>query len=55
MFIARKAKYGGMSGGDAQRLRRLEDKNHRMKKLVADLCLDKDMLEGAIEKNRWSS
>ena len=50
-----KAKYGGMSVGEAQRLRQLEDENGRLKKLVADLSLDKDMLKAVIEKNGWSS
>src|ERR1700676_4269703 len=50
-----KAKYGGMTVGEAQRLRQLEDENGRLKKLVADLSLDKDMLKAVIEKNGWSS
>ena len=50
-----KAKYGGMSVGEAQRLRQLEDENGRLKKLVADLSLDKEMLKAVIEKNGWSS
>jgi len=45
-----KAKYGGMSVGEAQRLRQLEDENGRLKKLVADLSLDKEMLKAVIEK-----
>jgi len=32
-----KAKFGGLDVNEAQRLRRLEDENHRLKKLVADL------------------
>ncbi len=39
-----------MSVGEAQRLRQLEDENQRLKKLVADLSLDKDMLNAVIEK-----
>ncbi len=50
-----KAKYGGMSVGEAQRLRQLEDENGRLKKLVADLSLDKDILKAVIEKFGWSS
>jgi putative transposase len=41
--------------GEAQRLRQLEDENGRLKKLVADLSLDKEMLKTVIEKNGWSS
>src|SRR5271168_5415330 len=35
-IYAWKAKYGGMSVGEAQRLRQLEDENGRLKKLVMD-------------------
>ena len=51
-IYAWKAKYGGMTVGEAQRLRQLEDENGRLKKLVADLSLDKDMLKAVIEKKR---
>ena len=54
-IYAWKAKYGGMSVSEAQRLRQLEDENQRLKKLVADLSLDKDMLKAVIAKNGWSS
>ena len=54
-IYAGKAKYGGMSVSEAQRLRQLEDENQRLKKLVADLSLDKEMLKAVIEKNGWSS
>ena len=33
-------KYGGVTTGDAKRLRELEKENGRLKKLVADLSLD---------------
>ncbi len=33
---------------EAQRLRQLEDENQRLKKLVADLRLDKEMLKAVI-------
>jgi putative transposase len=45
-----KAKYGGMEASDAKRLRALEDENRRLKTLVADLTLDKQMLEAVIQK-----
>ena len=43
-----KSKYGGMEVSDARKLRDLEDENRRLKKLVADLNLDKQMLEGVL-------
>jgi len=40
---------------EAQRLKELEDENQRLKKLAANLSLDKDMLQSVIRKNGWSS
>ena len=54
-IYAWKAKYGGLEVSEAQRLRQLEDENRRLKKLVADLSLDKDMLQAVIRKNGWGS
>ena len=54
-IYAWKAKYGGLEVSEAQRLRQLEDENRRLKKLVTDLSLDKDMLQAVIRKNGWSS
>jgi len=54
-LAAWKAKYGGMSVSEAQRLRQLEDENGRLKKLVAELSLDKEMLKAVITKNGWGS
>ncbi len=50
-----KAKYGGLEVNEAQRLRQLEDENGRLKKLVADLSLDKEMLKAVIAKNGLGS
>jgi len=50
-----KAKYGGLEINEAQRLRQLEDENGRLKKLVADLSLDREMLKAVIAKNGLSS
>ena len=50
-----KSKFGGMEVSEAQRLRSLEDENSRLKRLVADLSLDKEMLKAVIAKNGWSS
>jgi putative transposase len=49
-----KAKYGGMEVSEAQRLRQLEEENRRLKYLVADLSLDKEVLKAVISKNGWS-
>lgn len=46
-----KAKYGGMSVGDAQRLKTLEDENRRLKKLVANLSMDIDVLKDVASRN----
>jgi putative transposase len=50
-IYAWKAKYGGLEVSEAQRLHELEDENQRLKKLVADLSLDKEMLKAVIVKN----
>jgi len=47
-----KSKFGGMEVSDARKLRDLEDENRRLKKLVADLSLDKQMLEEVLSK-KW--
>ena len=39
-FYRWKAKYGGMSVSDAQKLKTLEDENRRLKKLLAESMLD---------------
>ena len=54
-LYAWKAKYGGMDVSEAQEAKRLRDENARLKKLVADLSLDKDALQSLIEKNGWGS
>jgi len=50
-----KSKYGGMEVSDAQKLKALEDENRRLKHLVADLSLDKEVLKAVISKNVWSA
>jgi transposase-like protein len=42
--------YGGMKADDAKRLKDLEVENARLKKLVADLSLDKQMLQEVVQK-----
>ena len=38
-------KYGGLVPSEMKRLKQLEEENQRLKKLVADLSLDKEMLQ----------
>lgn len=47
-----KAKYGGLEVSEARRLRVLEDENRRLKTIVADLTLDKQMLEAVVQR-KW--
>ena len=54
-IYAWKAKYGGMDVSEAQEAKQLRDENARLRKLVADLSLDKDALQSVIRKNGWSS
>ncbi len=43
--------YGGMKADDAKELRRLKDENVRLKRLVADLTLDNQMLKEVARGN----
>jgi len=54
-IYAWKAKYGGMDVSEAQEMKQLREENARLKKLVADLSLDKDMLQSVIRKNHLGS
>jgi putative transposase len=47
-----RAKFGGMDVSDARRLKALEEENRRLKRMVADLSLDKQMLEDVLSK-KW--
>lgn len=46
-----RAQYGGMKAQEAKRLKELEDENRRLKRLVADLSLDIQMLKHLNEGN----
>jgi len=50
-FYNWKKKFGGMGVTELHRLRQLEEENHRLKRLVACLSLDKEMLQDVIRKN----
>jgi len=45
-------KFAGMEVSDAKRLKALEDENRRLKRVVADLTLDKQMLQDALSR-KW--
>ena len=47
-----RARFGGMEVSDAKRLKALEEENRRLKRMVADLSLDKQMLEDVLSK-KW--
>jgi putative transposase len=49
-FYRWKKKYAGMGVAELRRLRQLDDENQRLKRLVADLTLDKQMLQDALSK-----
>ncbi len=49
-FYNWKKKYGGLGVSELRRLRQLEEENRQLKKLVADLSLDKQMLQDVIKK-----
>jgi putative transposase len=54
-IYAWKSRYGGMDVSEAQEARQLRDENARLKRLVADLSLDKEALQSVIRKNGWGS
>ena len=45
-------KFGGMDVNEARRLKQLEDENRRLKRLVADLTLDKQVLQD-VASRKW--
>ena len=44
--------YGGLKADEAKRLKELESENVRLKRLVADLALDQQMLQEVVQK-KW--
>jgi len=49
-FYNWRKKYGGLGTSELRRLKQLEAENRQLKKLVADLSLDKHMLQEVIKK-----
>ena len=49
-FYNWKKKYGGLGVSELRRLRQLEEENSKLKQIVADLTLDKQMLQDVLKK-----
>ena len=49
-FYNWKQKYGGPGSSELRRLKQLEEENSKLKRLVADLSLDKAMLQDVLSK-----
>jgi putative transposase len=49
-FFNWKKKYAGLLPSEMRRLRELEEENARLKRIVADLSLDKEMLQDVIRR-----
>jgi putative transposase len=49
-YYAWRKKYRGLLPSEMKRLKQLEEENQRLKKLVADLSLDKEMLQDVIRR-----
>ena len=49
-FYNWKKKYGGLGVSELRRLKQLEEENRKLKQLVADLSLDKKMLQDVLSK-----
>lgn len=49
-FYKWRSKYGGMDVSDAKRLKQLEEENRRLKKLLAETMMDKQVLQEMLEK-----
>jgi len=49
-FYRWKKQFAGMGVAEVRRLKVLEEENHKLKQLVADLSLDKQMLQDVLRK-----
>jgi len=50
-FYKWRSKFGGLDVAEARRLRGLEEENQRLKRLVAELALDNQVLKEVLAKN----
>jgi len=51
-FYRWRSKYGGLQVNEAKRLKELKEENRRLKKVLADTMLDKEMLKEVLAK-KW--
>ena len=49
-FYSWRKRYGGLMPSEVKRMRQLEDENNRLKKIVADLTLDKALLQDVVRR-----
>ena len=49
-FYNWKKRYGGLDPSELRRLKQLEEENSQLKKIVAELSLDKQMLQDVLKK-----
>ena len=49
-FYSWKKKYGGLGVSELRELRQLKEENAKLKQIVADLSLDKQMLQDIVKK-----
>lgn len=49
-FYNWKKRYGGLDPSELRRLKQLEEENSKLKKIVAELSLDKQMLQDVLKK-----
>ena len=47
-FYVWRRKYGGLAPSEVRRLKQLEEENRKLKRLVADLALDKQILQDVV-------
>ena len=50
-FYNWKKRYSGLTGMELRKLKQIEDENRQLKKRVAELSLDKQMLQDILSKN----
>jgi putative transposase len=49
-FYNWKKKYGGLGVSELRKLKSLEEENYKLRQIVADLTLDKQMLQDVLKK-----